>query len=397
MIQEKQHGNRDRKQTTWHIANIGIGLAVVLTLGLPLPALAAFGQYRSVTIDHTKVPSTQTNFPVLVNGVYSYLAVVASGGKVTDAQGDDIGFYSNANCSTGKLDWETVIWTSTTGTVEYWVEVPSLSSAVDTVIYLCYGNSSVTTDQSNKTGVWDTNYKGVWHMGDGVTIGLTDSTSNGLTLTNSGGVTAVVSPFGGAGSFNGSSQSLERASYTSGIGTGDFTMEVLSRSTGFVGYGGMFASGTYNPNFGFPNGASDGYFGFYFGGFNTAQATQLSTNTWYSLAGRRTGSTVSFYRDGAQTANTYTNTTAWDTTADLHIGTNGGNTGWQQGQLDEVRLSNIARSDNWLTTGYNTIATTTFYTVGNETPIGGNTLPRYIFGGSGMGRFTFNGGLFIFQ
>jgi hypothetical protein len=46
------------------------------------------------------------------------------------------------------------------------VKVPTASHATDTVIYMCYGNASITTDQSNKTGVWDSNFKGVWHLND---------------------------------------------------------------------------------------------------------------------------------------------------------------------------------------------------------------------------------------
>ena len=44
------------------------------------------------------------------------------------------------------------------GAVNYWVKMPLLSHTTDTTICLCYGNSSITSDQSNKTTVWDANY-----------------------------------------------------------------------------------------------------------------------------------------------------------------------------------------------------------------------------------------------
>src|SRR5207245_3398226 len=65
-----------------------------------------------------------------------------------------------------------------TGEVDYWVQVPTVSHSAGTVFYILYGNASVTTDQSNKTGVWDGNFVGVWHLGNGTTLDASDSTSN---------------------------------------------------------------------------------------------------------------------------------------------------------------------------------------------------------------------------
>jgi|GEM_PF-4883534 len=57
-----------------------------------------------------------------------------------------------------------------------WVQVPSVSSASDTEIYMYYGNSSGTS-QANPQNVWDNNFKAVFHGNS-----LTDSTGN-TTLT----------------------------------------------------------------------------------------------------------------------------------------------------------------------------------------------------------------------
>ncbi len=140
---------------------------------------------RMITIDHTKVPNTdQLNFPVLVSGSYSYLATTANGGGVTNANGYDIVFTSDA-AGSSVLAFEQESYAAN-GTVTYWVKVPTLSHTVDTVIYLFYGNAAVTTDPSNKTGTWDGNYKAVWHLSSAATADSTtvsDSTGNG---TNSG-------------------------------------------------------------------------------------------------------------------------------------------------------------------------------------------------------------------
>jgi len=120
--------------------------------------------WRRITIDHTKVPNTDlNNFPVLISGTYSYLATTGNGGNVTSSNGYDIIFTSDA-AGTSTLPFEQESYNATTGAVIYWVKVPTVSHTTDTVIYLFYGNSGITTDQSNKTGVWDSNYKGVWHL-----------------------------------------------------------------------------------------------------------------------------------------------------------------------------------------------------------------------------------------
>ena len=60
---------------------------------------------RALTIDHTKVPSTQSNFTVLVSVTDAALKTVANGGHVANANGYDIGFYADSSGST-KLKWE---------------------------------------------------------------------------------------------------------------------------------------------------------------------------------------------------------------------------------------------------------------------------------------------------
>ncbi|HZP61801.1 MAG TPA: protease pro-enzyme activation domain-containing protein, partial [Terriglobales bacterium] len=56
---------------------------------------------RAITINHTQVANTdQVNFPVLIAGTYSYLATLANGGCVTNANGYDILFTSDASGNT---------------------------------------------------------------------------------------------------------------------------------------------------------------------------------------------------------------------------------------------------------------------------------------------------------
>src|SRR5438876_4115554 len=74
---------------------------------------------RAISISYTQVPNTdQKNFPVLVSGTYDGTngtadlrwignTSPATPGKVRSSNGYDVGFYTNSNCSSGKMKWET--------------------------------------------------------------------------------------------------------------------------------------------------------------------------------------------------------------------------------------------------------------------------------------------------
>src|SRR6185295_14131240 len=181
---------------------------LLITAEAPQGGGNGYAYNRSIAIDHTKVPNTdQTNFPVLISGTYSYLATVGNGGYVQNANGYDVIFTSDSSCAT-KLNHEVETYTATSGAVNYWVKVPVLSHTNDTTIYLCYGNSSITTDQSNKTAVWDANYKGIWHLSNGTTLNANDSTASGNNGTISGAVATAGRTDGGA-SLNGTSDHVQ--------------------------------------------------------------------------------------------------------------------------------------------------------------------------------------------
>jgi len=103
-------------------------------------------------LGHENVPNTdQADFPVLISGVYSYLATVSNGGLVQSSNGYDIIFSQDPQGAT-KLDHEIDSYDQGTGTASFWVRIPTLSHTVDTVIYLFFGNANITASQQNKAG-----------------------------------------------------------------------------------------------------------------------------------------------------------------------------------------------------------------------------------------------------
>ena len=160
---------------------------------------------RAITIDYTKVPGTdQKNFPVLVSGTYDGqnerpdLRWTGNGGKVQNANGYDVGFYTSSGCSRGKMKWETELYNAQTGEVAYWVKVPAVSHTQNTVFYLCYGNAGITSNQAQPSAVWDSHYLTVWHLSNkGGGLDLSNSADTKYAFNNSGLVSRDQGKIGG--------------------------------------------------------------------------------------------------------------------------------------------------------------------------------------------------------
>ena len=139
-----------------------------------------FGYRKSITIDRTKIPGTcgptLSDFPILFSVTDPDLRTTGNGGKVADADGDDIIFrgWDEATCggvgtSPCGLDHEIEKYDETTGELVAWVRLPSVNTnaaASDTAIFIYYGNIAVTVSSENAPGVWDANYQMVQHLHD---------------------------------------------------------------------------------------------------------------------------------------------------------------------------------------------------------------------------------------
>jgi hypothetical protein len=327
---------------------------------------------RSLTIDHTKVPNTdQTNFPVLFSGTYAYLATVANGGKVTNSNGYDIIITSDADGAT-KLDHEIETYTATTGAVNFWVRVPTVSHTTDTVIYLWYGNSAITTSQENVTGVWDSNFRGVWHLPNGSTLTANDSTShaNHGTLSGSPLPSAVAAQIDGGANFN-------ATGYIDMFSSGDpgspLTITgyplTISCWVYLASLGGIY--GYVDKNYGgsgeYQLASNAGVVTFTTNTDALNSTTPLSAGTIYYLVCVQSASNKYIYINGVQNAS---NATPSSMSANgIHYTLGAAATGAYRlnGALDEVRISNVVRSADWIATEYNNQSSpSTFYAVGNE-------------------------------
>jgi RHS repeat-associated protein len=338
----------------------------------------AWSSRKPVTIAHGQVSgsSNLTNFPMLFSVTDSNLAASAQ------ANGNDILF--TASDGVTKLNHEIELYTSSTGHLIAWVQIPTLSPTADTTIYVYYGNASAP-NQQNATAVWDSNYKGVWHLPNGTTLTAADSTSNGNNGTIGSGVSATSGQIDGAAAFSssdidaGANSSLYspvitvsawlNASSLTSLSTALSELDDVSNDRDWIlGLG----SGGTNWRFVILSGTSQ---------YNAVSTATAVANSWHYVVGVYDGTTESIYVDGSLSASTTVNATLNTFTNDHFLmgERTGGDAPWT-GAIDEVRYSNAVRPAAWIATEYNNQnSPSAFSSEGSA---------QSCCGGSGPGQFT---------
>lgn len=325
---------------------------------------------KKITIDNTKVSANETDFPVLI-----LLSSDADIAAEAQADGDDILITSSDE--TTKLAHELVSYNNSTGELELHVKVPSLSSTVDTELYLYYGNSGAA-NQENASVLWS-DYELVWHGNSG-----TDSSGN-LTLTGSGGISygGVTGTVGKATNFDGTDDYVDVGSSPI-TGSANRTLEFITRqvdatpidramifSLGADNTGERWSVNNDRPNLRIEIQGS---------GYSSSLA--FSDNTWHYGAVVLNGTTLgdhTLFLDGSSesasgantvnTAATYANIGALTDDSSLF----GDGTREFEGDIDEIRLRADARSTDFLNTTHKNLTNpATFYSLGaEETEAGG--------------------------
>lgn len=345
----------------------------------------AFGFYRTVTVDHTKVPNTdQTNFTIVVAGTVASLKSVANAGNVTVNAGagiPDISFFSDVALTT-PLKFERTLYTATTGAHAFYVKVPTVSHTVDTVIYMAYGNAAIVADPQDAVNAWDANFKAIFHFGNGSALNVTDSLGN-FTLTGRNTPTATSDGIDGAMVLvAASSQDADRTTSSPVSGTGS-TVEAMVKPTTVTGNQCIvsFNDGTTGA-LGLQLYQSAATVVAFQAG--TGGSSQFAITASVLVAGTRYYAAAAFTSDSARSIYFNANAAVTDSNTVLLPQTNvqyavgcrmtgAGPTRntFLNGEVDEVRISNSVRSADWIATTSNSLlGFATFYTLGNETVAG---------------------------
>lgn len=342
---------------------------------------------RSLTIDNTKVSGSSdlTSFPMLVKGTYAYLATVANGGDVTDADGFDIIFETSTGTT---LDHEIESYTASDGSVVFWVRIPTLIYNSDTVIYMYYGNSSVTTSQESVADTW-VQFKGVWHLNEALGSGtFKDRTVNANNMSSNGSQLTA----GLAGKIN---KAVQRNNTTTEVS------RLFTDANVTLPNGPLWVSfwlrpdlaNRYNGNAQACWQADNGRFRFYTTGsltlttrvyetssnLDSGALKALTQSTWHHISGRISDVTSDWYQGYVDGVSEYTGDSV-----DKYIGTTTKIAMLQsssigQGYAGTVSHLKIAITDlgeGWIVTEHNNHdSPSTFYEVGSEETDGGGTTP----------------------
>jgi len=185
------------KKNKRQVLSIVTVFSLVISFCIPLLMLQSvthaahtdYNYFKKITINHNLVDNNLKNFPV-------YIKIVDD----SDIYGDvlsnlsDIAFFDSSNST--QFNHELISYSLAGNVVnaEIMVNITSVSSSVNTVFYMYYGDSDgvYSKDGYNPEDVWDSDFLGVWHCNDDHNNLANDSTSNDndLTLVNTPTVTA---------------------------------------------------------------------------------------------------------------------------------------------------------------------------------------------------------------
>jgi hypothetical protein len=370
--------NLSRKQKALRILSVLLLVVGTLTVFLVVktkPTKAAWYSsgwtYRvKLTVDQTKISgaSALTNFPVLVS--------ITNAGLQTYAQsdGDDI-LFTSADGTT-KLNHEIESYTSASGILVAWVQIPSLSATVDTDFYMYYGNAAVASQQS-VTSTWDSTFKGVWHSNDssGTTVaGSTSTPNNGTKLSSTEPAVAATGKVAGGLNYDGTNDKVTVPDDNSLdiISAGTVSLWVKRDTT--TTWDSLICKGSANDdisqNYGMEItdlGGAEFYLGNGSSGSKllTSSFNFSSTVSYYHIVGTWNGTTQSIYINGTLNNSMAQGVTPAANVSPILIGLFSTSVDPFDGIIDEVRVASSARSADWIGAEYNNInAPSTFLAVG---------------------------------
>jgi hypothetical protein len=306
---------------------------------------------KQITIDHTKITGDLTNFPILLS---------ATDIDLTKAQqdGGDILFMNGPGAAT-KWHHEIESFKVSSGEIIAWVNIPNLSTSEDATFYMYYGNPDCI-DQEYPEKTWDTNYKGVWHMNDG-SGNIFDSTAHSECIKNGNPTYQQIGKVGTAINFDGVGDFFDGGDDSDyDFGTGDMTVEcwlwsnsatnripVVKKDWSTHGNGWMLWSSSSKTYFHISNGHGSIA--------NCYIEDSISDGQWRHVVGRRNGDTI-YLNLNCINSNSKTGASNYDLSSSwkFKIGDDDGiSEGYEWiGLIDEVRISNVYRTDAWISTEY---------------------------------------------
>lgn len=321
----------------------------LLVLAFSLPASAQQGSpgRMKVTFTGYTKTGTLTNFPALVrlsegltNFLYSQFASPA---------GHDLRFYDASGAT--ELAYEIDTW-NPAGTSLVWVNVPLLAGSND-YVWACWGDAGQTNPPAYTTNgaVWAADYRLVLHMGSAA-----DSSANRIPGADSN-VTWSSAQIGNGGWFGGSNSLVQKSQVAALKPASCITLSawVWPRNLGTAVYREIYRKddGTGRQLLSFQGSGTILSFGLGVVGsyaeLDVAISAAAYTDTWHLVTAVYDGQKKRLYKDGVEIG--WSNTVGAISSSNLvpaYVGCTAGASEWFDGGIDEMRVSGMARSSNWV-------------------------------------------------
>lgn len=322
--------------------------------------LSGYYNRIKIPIDATKVDAALSDFPVPIK-------LTSANFDFSKANSDGFDFRFTAADGTTLLKYERERHDSANSLAEYWVKVPSISDSADTYIYLYYRTTD-TADGADPENVWDSNFKAVHHLKDNTTSAVLDSTSN----NNDGTKKEADKPYESPGKIDKGQQFISGGDNYINIGNVSpanhrITVEAWIKTPGHATRAAFIITKILSPyatpyaeyvmSVSRQNGGVPGQVTSLIstGGNETGLVTtnRVDDDEWHYVAMKYDGENIKAKRDDD----------AFDSVAasgDMSLDTEPTYIGYQAanptetfvGVIDEVRISDVARSDAWIKASY---------------------------------------------
>ena len=319
-------------------------------------------EYRlPITIQGSQVPSAQADFPILIviNGT-DFTNNLESNAR---SDGFDIIFTSNDGFT--QLDHELQRYDETTNELIVWVKADLTGS--DQIIYAYYGNPAVSTDQST-ADVWSNGFRAVWHLEENPngdpSDGIIDDSGYGNHGTPNGGMLTanlVGGQIGNGLSLDGTDDFINVVN-SSSLQITDNTITLsawVNISPGLDNDEGIILKGANNDEsflLGTGTSGSDEMMRLRINNSteNSDAGAIPTTDTWHYIVGVYDGNNRIGYLDAGTAIFTdaMTDNIEHDPLDPIYLGRRA-NSRYYEGQMDELRISDVPRSADWVQTEFN--------------------------------------------
>jgi hypothetical protein len=341
-----------------------------------LPATTAAGSYafkKQLTLKNSTLAITtnQTNFPVLVYIKDNALIINNKcnnqvrypNGDFNGSPGTNYDFAFIDPSSTAELNYQVESYDQNTGTLLVWVKLPTLYATANNTLTFYFGSLNPAHSTAFYSNTWASDYLAVYHFNENPAAGtILDATNNdvdgvptNITVADDK-IHLAAGLTGGGYGFNGTSKIISNK--TANI-TGPFTLSAWVSVTNPAGDNKIVSNELdYGP--GYKLGVKA----------NVVETETRSTNlittvgnlgdggtvatNWHHVQGVFTGTTFKNYVDGVPATTTLTKTAPSITPLAGNVVTIGidhrstNDENFYVGLMDEVRISNVIKSDDWI-------------------------------------------------